>query len=135
MINSLNILIVDDDKICRFLIKNLLKEICKDLGNVSLEIIEHADGAETVSYLQNQKQSPNLIVLDLNMPVMDGFQFLEWLRRNSNHANAKVVISTSSITGFDKKRAEELGVNAYYVKPLGKEHLTKCLALAGAKLV
>jgi len=86
------------------------------------------DGQEAVDYLlgerpynnREQYPLPDVILLDLNMPRMDGFEFLEW-RRTSAPRDLRiitVIVFSSSNLQYDVCRAYELGANRYMVKPL-----------------
>lgn len=77
---------------------------------------------------------PDLIFLDLNMPEMDGFSFLEHLSKMSDKQNAKVVILTSSSSVADKTRAAGFGnVVSFISKPLSEIRLAELKELVGSK--
>jgi CheY-like chemotaxis protein len=109
-----NFILIDDDKITLFLNE--------------LEIKEHFDGSYIVSYFRPEvavdfiKDNCNslldtVVLLDLNMPVMDGFQVLESLKSISH--NLKVIIVTSSISDEDREKAMDYPfVQGYITKPL-----------------
>src|SRR5437867_1160353 len=89
------------------------------------------DGQEAVDYLngeqafadRRQNPLPTLLLLDLKMPRLDGFQVLEWLRRQPGLRRLPVVVFTSSDMSQDLKRAYDLGANSYLVKPHRSEQL------------
>ena len=60
---------------------------------------------------------PQLLVLDLRLPGVSGFDFLNWLRARENFVSLPVLIFTASLSREDKARALALGANAYFVKP------------------
>jgi CheY-like chemotaxis protein len=62
-------------------------------------------------------ERPALILLDLNLPVMDGFEFLHWLRQQPYGWDVPVVVFSSSSSPTDIRRAYALGANGYAVKP------------------
>jgi CheY-like chemotaxis protein len=68
---------------------------------------------------------PHVIVLDLKMPRLDGFQFLKWLRQTEEFAAMPVLIFTASISREDKSRAIAEGANSYFIKPNSFEALVK----------
>jgi CheY-like chemotaxis protein len=68
---------------------------------------------------------PQLVVLDLKMPRMDGFQFLKWLRQNEKFAALPVLIFTASMSREDKSRAIAEGASSYFIKPSSFDALVK----------
>ena len=82
------------------------------------------DGAEAIDYLRgvddySDRQRfalPALILMDLKMPRVDGFEFLSWLRREPGLKLIPVVVFSSSNLPHDVKRAYELGANSFVVK-------------------
>jgi CheY-like chemotaxis protein len=91
-----------------------------------------ADGVEAVAYLKGEgpfydrerHPFPDLIVLDLNMPGMDGFGFLEWLKKESGFS-LPVLVFTISGDAEDKKKAMAAGATGYFVKPKEFESLVR----------
>jgi CheY-like chemotaxis protein len=75
---------------------------------------------------------PQLIVLDLKMPRMDGFQFLKWLRHSENFAALPALIFTASMSREDKSRAIAEGANSYFIKPSSFDALVKMVEGMGA---
>jgi CheY-like chemotaxis protein len=88
------------------------------------------NGEEAVAYLtgdaafsnRNEYPLPDLILLDLKMPRLDGFETLLWIRNQPGIRNIPVVILTSSAELRDVTRAYALGANSYLVKPVDFEH-------------
>lgn len=112
------ILIVDDDAICNFLMTKLLERTGE-----SSEIQSALNGEEALELLnscwQNSHTLPDLIFLDLNMPLMDGFAFLEvYNKLNFEGRKAMVVVVSSSGDEKDIERAKQLGIAHYLTKPL-----------------
>jgi CheY-like chemotaxis protein len=85
------------------------------------------DGDEVIDYLTGRGKYadrddyplPNLLLLDLKMPNKDGFEVLEWIRRQPDLKRLRVVVLTDSKYKEDINRAYELGANSYLVKPVG----------------
>jgi CheY-like chemotaxis protein len=83
------------------------------------------DGQEVIDYLQGagqfhdrtQHPLPQLVLLDLKMPRLDGFVVLEWARQQSRFAGLAIVIFSGSGEQRDINRAYDLGANSYIVKP------------------
>lgn len=90
------------------------------------------DGRQAVAYLKGEgpfcdrdrHPFPDLIVLDLNMPGMDGFAFLDWLRQESD-LSLPVLVFTISGSAEDKARALAAGATGYFVKPKDFETLVR----------
>jgi len=111
-----SILIVDDSDSDQYLTKHLFEEYDKDI-----QIFQAYDGEEALQMLKAMNEVPSLILLDINMPRMDGFEFLD----NYKDENASVVIMlSSSDQDRDKKKALSYDlVKHYVVKPLEIEDL------------
>jgi len=83
------------------------------------------DGEEAQAYLEgtgkyhrrDEFPLPNLVLLDLKLPGMDGFELLEWIRNHPAFKALRVVVLTSSSNISDIKKAYELGANSFLVKP------------------
>lgn len=95
----------------------------KNDPDARLVTVKH--GGEVVAYLKAEGQFsdrsknplPQLILLDLKMPIMDGFDILKWIRGTPSVSSIPVVVLTSSANDTDKSRAALLGANGYLVKP------------------
>ena len=90
------------------------------------------DGEEALDYVfrrgvyaQRTSSDPRLILLDLKMPRMDGFQVLDWLRQQPNLKRLPVIVFSSSDESQDVNRAYDLGANSYLVKPHALEDLVE----------
>lgn len=83
------------------------------------------DGQEAIDYLAGKGKYANreefpfpaLVLLDLNMPGVDGFQVLQWIRRQSRLKGLRVVVLSASDNMRDVSRAYELGANSFLIKP------------------
>ena len=105
-------LVVDDSSIVR----KIARRIVEALG---FEVIEAEDGVDALVVCK--RAMPEAILLDWNMPVMDGFQFLNTLRRMPGGEEPKVVFCTTE-TGIDHiNRAMDGGANEYIMKPFDKD--------------
>lgn len=121
-------LLIDDDSVCNFLNKKTLERtgFVKDIQTV-------LNGKEAIdlfkSYYQESRQLPDLVLLDLNMPIMDGFGFLEAFKAlpSPDKENVKIIVVTSSQDPKDISRAKELGIKQYLTKPLMEETLRVAL--------
>ncbi|HHY85352.1 MAG TPA: response regulator [Verrucomicrobia bacterium] len=124
----INILHVEDDPNDAL----LFQHACARAG-VRFALRSVTDGDEAIAYLQGtqgyadrQKHPfPQLILLDLKMPRLSGFEVLAWLRENDAFKSLPVIVLTSSNHESDIKRAYDLGANSYLVKPVGFDALVE----------
>jgi CheY-like chemotaxis protein len=130
-----NVLLVDDDSIFNFLNAKTLH----GMGFVS-DIHTALNGKQAIDlfndYYGGSKPLPDIILLDLNMPIMDGFGFLEAFRRLDlpDKNQVKIIIVTSSDNKDDIKRAKDLGASQYLTKPLEEHSFRKALEISEAQL-
>src|SRR5512132_3713763 len=103
------ILIADDKASSRELVRTVL-ERC------GYEVIEAADGAEALA--RALAQQPDLIVLDLHMPVMDGFGVVQRLRAEARFTATPVLALTASAMHGDREKALAAGFSSYITKPI-----------------
>jgi len=122
-----NVYVVDDDKIYRFILKNLFRK-----NNIPASVNFFENGFEAIQNLKiniQNRNTPDLILLDLNMPVMDGWQFLEEFRilKSAFSLSTEIHLVTSSNDILDLKRAKvyENEITQYYLKPISKEDIYK----------
>ncbi len=129
-IEDYTILLVEDDPNDVLLIKRAFEKA--GLAN-PLQVV--SNGQEAVAYLKGEGgfadrteyPLPILILLDLKMPRMSGFEFLQWLRGEPELKRLIVVVLTSSAQSPDVNRAYELGANSYLVKPVQFEDLLRII--------
>jgi CheY-like chemotaxis protein len=91
---------------------------------------EVMDGKAALDYLQNNEECPDIILLDINMPVMDGFEFLEQFEKQHKCTDkSKVFILTSSQRDEDRiKSIKNKYVKGYFDKPLNSTHVREILS-------
>ena len=102
-------------------------------GNIINPLFVVRDGEEAQAYLSGEgKYSnreeypvPDLLLLDLKMPRMDGFEVLKWIRAQPGLKTLRVVVLTSSEEMRDVNEAYQLGANSFLVKPIDFEHFVK----------
>ncbi|WP_370090205.1 response regulator [Ekhidna sp.] len=124
MQNPNKILLVDDDPI--FL---TLAELAIKKEQTSIEIFKAMNGEEAIEFLKNQ--SVDIIFLDLNMPVMNGWEFLDAFPQLKNRGD-QIYILTSSIDPSDQRKADENPyVTSMLEKPLDREKIANTLAQSG----
>ena len=111
-----SVLLIDDDATTNFIHKIVLNKVGIE------EVYEALNGLDAINHLE--KSCPDIIFLDINMPLMDGWEFLEEKERKELCKNVKIVMLSSSIRSEDKKKAESyFSVIAYFEKPLNVEKI------------
>lgn len=126
--SQINILHVEDDPNDAL----LFQHACQKAG-VSFKLQAVNDGDQAIAYLRGLDEFgdrrkhpfPQLVLLDLKMPRLSGFDVLTWLRNERLLERLPVIILTSSNHESDIKRAYELGANSYLVKPVGFDALVE----------
>ncbi|WP_165824120.1 response regulator [Pseudochryseolinea flava] len=123
---SKNILLVDDEVITNVVHKSVLNR------SGSFGYIESVlNGRQALEFLERaiteNKPLPDYIFLDINMPVMNGFDFLQDINNHFaiDHEKMKIIMLSSSIDPRDKIRARELGADDFICKPLGPPDLQR----------
>jgi two-component system chemotaxis response regulator CheY len=116
-------LVVDDAKVVRLLLADSLS----DLG---FHVHEAADGRQALDVLSRMPQA-DLVLVDWNMPVMNGLEFLNRVRANPVFASLPVVMVTSETDVQHIVRALEAGANDYIMKPFTPEMVAEKLILLG----
>ncbi|MHC4159284.1 MAG: response regulator [Planctomycetota bacterium] len=113
MQNSKPILLVEDDNVDVMTVKRALADL-----RVRNPLVHSTNGEEALEYLQAQSnKKPCLILLDLNMPKMNGVEFLRTIKREKTLKNIPVVVLTTSKSEKDIAEIFENGVAGYVVKP------------------
>jgi len=108
----MKILVVEDDKIAQLGIKKILS-----LMDVPVQIILAENGKEALDYfVQTNDEGTDIVLLDLNMPVMNGFEFLEMIRGKDKLKDLPVIVHTTSDNIVDLKKCRNLGISGYFVK-------------------
>jgi len=130
---EVTILLVEDDPgHARLIEKNLRR------SNINNEIVTLTDGQQAVDYLFAQGQyggrkrpSPLLVLLDLNMPVLDGYQVLERMKASEETKRIPVVILTTTDDAREVERCYNLGCNVYITKPVDYEQFAEAIRKIG----
>ena len=114
-----SILVIDDDEICNFLTVNALKK-----AGIKGTIDVVLNGLDALNKLKENKSFPDLILLDINMPVMDGIDFLRNYKSAGFEGKTKIAMHTSSVRDFDKYQAMKYeDVFDFIQKPISHEKL------------
>jgi two-component system chemotaxis response regulator CheY len=116
-------LIVDDSTATRFILAKMLREI-------GFESVQAEDGQKALDVLRANKEV-TLALVDWNMPVMNGLDFIIELRKNSDYSNMKVVMVTTETEMMQVVRAIEAGANEYLMKPFTKDMVLDKMKLMG----
>lgn len=119
---ALDILIVDDSAAIRKILQRVLHQAEVPLGNV----YEAGDGQEALDSLRTQKVG--LILSDINMPNMDGMEFLRQVKANGEFRDIPVVMITTEGSKAKVMEAVELGAASYVRKPFTAEQIKEKLA-------
>lgn len=108
------ILVVDDSSTVR-------KFVSVSLSMQGFKVITAGDGMEALEKLPAEK--PDLIITDLNMPNMDGFEFIRTLRENPDYQDIPVIILTSLSDKTNKELGLKSGAHSYLIKPFSLEKI------------
>ncbi|SDM03945.1 response regulator [Siphonobacter aquaeclarae] len=114
--------VVDDDEDDRFFAQEGLNE------HADCEVFFFANGEELLAGLEIAPELPTLVLLDLNMPRMNGFEALTALKRHPEWKSIPVIILTTSSRPADREEALSLGAAAFLTKPADFVHLVELLA-------
>jgi CheY-like chemotaxis protein len=116
----LPILVADDDEDDIFFLRQAMRQAA-----VANPLFVTSNGAEAIQYLsgeapfadRSQYPEPGLFLLDLKMPMVGGFDVLEWMQGRPSFKKLPVVVLTSSPQETDRQKALQLGASGYLVKP------------------
>ncbi len=122
------IILVDDDEVTNYVHESVIED-----AGVTKDVLVAEDGQRALNLLQEleakQAPSPNLIFLDINMPVMNGFEFLDAYQQMKGQFKQPVIIVmlTSSLNPKDVSRAQAAGATDFLDKPLTTDKLNNVL--------
>ncbi|MBG07717.1 MAG: hypothetical protein CME68_03105 [Halobacteriovoraceae bacterium] len=111
----INILVVDDSLTIRIKFKDYL-------SNHGFEVHEASNGMEALEILKRNSDI-KLIISDLNMPIMDGMTFIEFVRKEETGKEIPIMIYSTELDKSLKEEAKKLGVNAWVSKPLDQSRI------------
>jgi CheY-like chemotaxis protein len=126
-IPEVTILLVEDDSgHARLIEKNLRR------ANITNKIVKATDGQQAVDYLfSNDRALSLLVLLDLNLPVLDGYQVLKRLKADERTKRIPVIILTTTDDTREIARCYELGCNVYVTKPVDYEQFSDAIRKLG----
>jgi len=117
-------LVVDDSRTIRIIIRRILIEL-------GYEVCEAANGIEALKVLETEKTAVKLVLVDWNMPEMNGMELLKSMRQNPEFDSLKVIMVTTETEMDQMASALEAGANEYVMKPFTKDILVEKLELVG----
>src|SRR5215469_7150615 len=131
--SNYTILLVEDEENDATLLKLAFKK-----NNISNPVQWVQDGLDAIAYLngegayadRTQYPFPEVLILDLKMPRMNGLEFLAWIREHPEFRVIPTIIMTSSRQDPDIEKAYNLGANTYMIKPSSFEELARLVKLA-----
>jgi CheY-like chemotaxis protein len=114
------VMVVEDDSI-------ILSNLSQLLALAGLDVIEASDGEQAIAYLEEAKKNPKIapamVLSDLMMPNVDGFELLKHIRNDAVYERLPFVLLTARSESQDLKQAFDLGANDYLVKPFEVDQL------------
>lgn len=117
-------LVIDDSRALRRILADMLRQLGFS------EIGEAANGSEGLNYLQNSI-TPDIVLVDWNMPVMNGLEFVREVRKHEQFASLPLMMVTTETEMEQMASALEAGANEYVMKPFTKEVIGEKLSMLG----
>ncbi|GAA8574056.1 chemotaxis histidine kinase/response regulator CheAY2 [Helicobacter pylori] len=111
------VLAIDDSNTDRAIIRKCLKPL-------GITLLEASNGLEGLEMLKNGDKTPDAILVDIEMPKMDGYTFASEVRKYNKFKNLPLIAVTSRVTKTDRMRGVESGMTEYITKPYSGEYLT-----------
>lgn len=122
MCNDKPVLLVEDDMIDTMTVKRAFKEL-----QVNTLLVTAENGEEAIAYLEQSEVMPGLILLDLNMPIMNGVEFLNLIKSDARLRHIPVVMLTTSNEMEDKQKCFGHSVAGYMTKPVSYPHFKEMM--------
>lgn len=125
LVKTPHILIIDDDPVSQLIAKKFIRVVIPDA-----RIHSAANGQEAISHLtQENEELPSSLLLDLNMPLMNGYEFLSWHAESQFVNQYKIIIYTSSKDIYDKNKTSHfVDVVAFIEKPITVSRIGELIA-------
>ena len=115
-----NVMVLDDSKTARSYHSTILKKF-------GINVIEAENGLEALKKSTNT--TINLYLVDISMPIMDGFAFVEEIRKNENYATTPIIMITTQTKSGDKLEAYKRGANLFAIKPIDIDLLRQFITI------
>lgn len=122
-----DVFVIDDDKVYHFIIKRLLSN-----NKINISPSFYLNGLEAIEEIKEKISKgtnlPDLILLDINMPIMDGWQFLDELKKTEKVTNKTIIYlvsSSDSISDVNKAKEYQDQIKDFFFKPMTSEDLFK----------
>lgn len=112
--NKIKVLVADDDK-------NIIKIIRYSIDSDQFEVLEAANGKEALGMVF--ASSPDILILDVMMPEMDGYMVCKELKEHDSTKNLPIIILSAKVSVDDKIKAMGLGIDDYIIKPFDPREL------------
>ena len=122
----MNALVIDDSRAMRRILRTFANEI-------GFEVAEAENGQEGLSHVESSDGDLDLVLVDWNMPVMNGYEFVKAVRAQSKFADIKVVMVTTETEPVRMAQALMAGADEFVMKPFTKDVLIEKLRLIGVK--
>jgi CheY-like chemotaxis protein len=114
--NTLKILLIEDNKIVVMGIQKVYK---KHIPDAKIIVAENGmEALELLSKIEGNKNIPCFIILDINMPILNGIEFLEIIKKDDQLSKIPIVVHTTSSNIEDYNTCIALGISGYYVKDI-----------------
>ena len=124
MKSSKPILLVEDDNVDAITVRRALKDL-----NIPNSVVHQLDGEDALKYLRSDDKKPCVILLDLNMPRMNGIDFLRIIKNDDELKQIPVVVLTTSKDDQDKMDSFEFSVAGYIIKSADYKKFVESLKL------
>ncbi len=111
----------------------LTREALRD-ADLSVELVDVPDGEQAMAYLRGGAERPDLVLLDLNLPKMNGLEVLDEIRADPELRDMTVIVLTTSSSARDIEACRARGVSSYVVKPLDLDEFTALIEAVVAAL-
>lgn len=122
MLQNKSILLVEDDRIDAMAVKRALRDL-----NITNPLIHRQDGEDALAYLRSAEELPAIILLDLNMPKMNGLEFLKVAKTENRFRCIPTVVLTTSKEDQDRVDSYDLGVAGYMIKPVDYQQFVEVI--------
>jgi CheY-like chemotaxis protein len=112
----MNVLVVDDD------VRNLFA-LTTVFERYNMNVITAESGKEAISILNNDKQKVDMVLMDIMMPEMDGYETMQKIRREHKNSSLPIIAVTAKAMKGDRQKCIEAGASDYITKPLKVDQL------------